>query len=327
MTENKAIPALTDRNILVTGGTGTFGQAFARRALDLGVRRLAIFSRGEAKQAAMRVAFGDDPRLRFLVGDVRDATRCLEVCRGVDTVIHAAALKRVEVCEQDPAEAVATNILGTLHLARAAVERGVRHAVFLSTDKACSPNTLYGSTKLTAERLWRGANAYGAGTGTRFACTRYGNVLGSTGSVVPLWQQQAAQGMPLTLTDAGMTRFWMRIEDAVELVLLALARMRGGEVFVPKIGRAWVTDLAEAVAPGAPRTVTGLRPGEKLHETLITEDEARTTYDDGECYVMEPEAVTWETRPPSSRPWVGPGFTYRSDRGSMLTPEDLRRML
>jgi UDP-N-acetylglucosamine 4,6-dehydratase len=312
---------------LITGGTGSFGQAFTRHLLTTDVARVAILSRDEAKQAAMRQAFGDDPRLRFFIGDVRDAVRVMDACRGVDVVVHAAATKRVETCEENPNEAVATNVLGTMHLARACIERGVGRAVFLSTDKAASPNTLYGATKQVAERLWLGANIYAAGAGTRFACTRYGNVLGSTGSVVPLWRGQVARGEPITITDAGMSRFWMRMADAVALVRLALAHMQGGEVFIPKVGRAWITDLAEAIAPGHPVTVVGLRPGEKIHETLITEDESRAARDAGTHYVIEPELVTWGQRTASRLPWVGPGFVYRSDRGEMLTVDQLKGMV
>lgn len=316
---------LDDASILVTGATGAFGMAFIRRCLTLGVRRVVAVSRSEAKQAAARVTLPDD-RLRWLIGDVRDVSRMLDACRGVDFVIHAAALKRVEVCEEDPREAVKTNIEGTQNVAWAARMQGVRRAVFLSTDKAASPNTLYGATKQTAERLWCGENVYAAGK-TLYAATRYGNVLGSTGSVVPLWQKQAAAGGPLTVTGLGMSRFWMTMDDAVDLVLLALDRMEGGETFVPKIGRAWITDLADAIAPGVPLVEVGIRPGEKLHETLITEDEARSAYDAGDCYILAPQAVTWESVTRAPLPWVGPGFTYRSDRGQMLTVDELKRMV
>lgn len=316
---------LDDASILVTGGSGAFGQAFVRRCLEMGAARVAIISRSEAKQAAMAAAF-NDPRLRFLIGDVRDLSRMTDACRHVDYVVHAAALKRVEVCEADPREAVKTNVDGTANVAFAARLQGVRRAVFLSTDKAAAPNTLYGATKQTAERLWCGENVYAAGK-TLYAATRYGNVLGSTGSVVPLWQKQAAAGGPLTVTGLGMSRFWMTMDDAVDLVLLALDRMEGGETFVPKIGRAWITDLADAIAPGVPLVEVGIRPGEKLHETLITEDEARSAYDAGSCYILEPQTATWRSGHAPARVWVGPGFTYRSDRGQMLTVEQLRRMI
>lgn len=316
------------RHILVTGGTGSFGRAFVRHVLDHGhPTSIRVLSRSESKQADMRAEFGDNARLRFLVGDVRDRDRVLDACRGVDTVIHAAALKRVDTAENDPIEAVRTNIDGTVSVARACVERGVEKAVFLSTDKASEPNTLYGGTKFVAERLWLASNVYSAGTVTRFSATRYGNVLGSTGSVVPLWRKQAS-GSEITVTDPAMGRFWMRMSDAVELVMLALTHMRGGEVFVPKIGAAPVGTLAQAVAPGCTFRVTGIRAGEKMQESLIGPDEARNAHDAGSCYIIEPATVTWATnRPGCPAPLVPPGFVYRSDTARSLSTEDLQEML
>lgn len=311
--------------VLVTGGTGSFGRAFVRYLLDAKhPGTIRVLSRSEAKQAEMRAEY-DDPRLRFLVGDVRDRDRMADACRGVDTVVHAAALKRVDTAEMDPVEFIRTNIDGTESVARACVERGVRKAVFLSTDKASEPNTLYGGTKFVAERLWLASNVYSAGTVTRFSATRYGNVIGSTGSVVPLWKAQATSG-EITVTEPGMTRFWMRLSDAVQLVMIALTHMRGGEVFVPKIGAASITTLAQAVAPGCTFRVTGIRPGEKLHESLIGADEARTAHDVGSCYIIEPATVTWATRQPTSAPLVPPGFTYRSDTARPLSTEELTEM-
>ena len=317
---------LTDAAVLITGGTGTFGQAFTRRALTLGVRRLAILSRDESKQATLS-ATSADPRLRWMIGDVRDPWRLRDACRGIDVLIHAAALKRVESAETNPTEALLTNTIGTNNVAYAAREAGVRQAVFLSTDKACAPNTLYGATKLTAERIWNAANVYGVGTGTRFASTRYGNVLGSTGSVVPFWRRQLAAREPLSITDLSMTRFWMTIDAAVDLVLLALTHMQGGETFIPKLGHSSLLDLVLAVAPGRRHVITGLRPGEKLHETLITEDEARHTVDAGTHYVIEPEAASWRGDPIVIHPAVAAGFQYRSDCGPHLTIAQLREML
>lgn len=339
------VDPLQGRAVLVTGGTGTFGQAFARRALAAGARKVVIVSRGEAKQAAMKAALPDE-RLRFLIGDVRDARRMAEAFRGIDVVVHAAALKRVETCEADPDEAIATNVLGTQHVARACIERGVQRAVFLSTDKAAAPNTLYGHTKATAERAWVAANVYAAGTPTRFAATRYGNVIGSTGSVLPLWRDQKARGVPLTLTDERATRFWMTIADAVDLVLLALREMRGGEVFVPKCKAAPILDLARAVAetevvtaplgervtfPYAPGHIcTGLRRGEKLHELLVSEDEAQDVLDHGTYFVIDPDR-TWENGPHPRWTYTaaddGPVGAYRSDAAPRWTVEELRRMI
>lgn len=311
--------------MFVSGGAGSFGQAFVRRSLDLGARRVVIFSRDEAKQAAMRDAFKDD-RLRFFVGDVRDRDRLVDACRGVDIVVHAAALKRVETCEADPGEAKRTNVDGTENVAYAARVNGVGRAVLLSTDKAAAPNTHYGASKLMAERLWNGSNVYSAGTTTKYATTRYGNVIGSRGSVVPLFKAQAITGT-LTITDANMTRFWMPMDAAVDLVLLALERMRGGEVFVPKIGASSVLSIATAIAPKAQLMETGIRPGEKLHETLITDDEARTTYDCGSHYVIEPSERTWGLVSPLNYPKVPPGFSYRSDTAESLTVEQIERLV
>lgn len=319
MTDPAAV--LTDRSLLITGGTGAFGLAFARRALEAGARRVALFARGEARQAEAKRLLTDD-RMRWLVGDVRSELRVMDALRGVELVVHAAALKRVEVCEADPAEAVMTNVVGTMHVARACIERGVARAVFLSTDKAAAPNTLYGSTKQTAERLWLGANVYSAGTATRFAATRYGNVLGSTGSVVPLWRQQAAAGRPLTITDPACSRFWMTMDQAVDLVLLALGAMEGGEVFVPKVGAARLPTLASAVAPGAPwEAHGGLRPGEKLHEMLISEDEARQAVDHGDHWRLLP----WERLLSSHRAPVS--WSYTSRNAPPLSVDALRRMI
>lgn len=327
---------LAGRSVLVTGGTGTFGQAFARRALDDGAARVAIVSRSESKQAAMREIL-TDARLRFFIGDVRDESRMLDALRGVQDVVHAAALKRVETCEADPREAVATNISGTLNVARACAERGVERAVFLSTDKAAAPHTLYGASKMAGERLWLASNVYAGGRSTRFAATRYGNVLGSTGSVVPQWRALLATAgfLKPTITDVHCTRFWMSLAGAVDLVCAALAAMRGGEVFIPKIGSAPLVDLYRAVVESmgiVPTddvpTVTGLRPGEKLHETLVSADEARHTHDAGACYIIEPETRSWGEVERIAWPLVPEGFTYQSDAPDhRLANADLRRMI
>lgn len=313
-------------NVLVTGGTGSFGKAFVRFLLDFDApASIRVLSRDEAKQAEMRSQF-NDPRLRFLVGDVRDRDRMADACRGVDTVIHAAAMKRVETCEADPWEAVRTNVHGTENVMRASLAAGVRRAVLLSTDKAVAPNTLYGFTKATAERLWVAGNVYAAGTGTRFSATRYGNVLGSTGSVVPVWRAQAATGA-VQVTEPSMTRFWMRMEHAVDLVWNAVLTMRGGEVFIPKIGASTITTLAQAIAPECRLEITGIRPGEKMHEALIGPDEVRHTFDAGGYYIVEPTTATWDHRPPLPHPQVGADFEYRSDTTRTLCTEELREMV
>lgn len=325
---------LTGRNVLVTGGSGSFGHAFIRRALDDGARRVVVFSRDELKQAQMRTLFGDDARLRFFVGDVRDRIRLRLAMQGVEDVVHAAAMKRIEVCEQDPSEAVATNVIGTENVAHVAIDCGVERAVFLSTDKAPAAHTLYGGTKFVAERLWVQSNVFAAGSPTKLSATRYGNVLGSRGSVLDLWRQQFRMRDPLTITDARATRFWMTIGQAVDLVTLALGRMVGGEIFVPKVPSAPILDLARAVVEGngtyAPGHIeTGLRPGERLHETLISSDEARDTADMRTHYLIEPTERTWRT----DKGWkpalaVPAGFSYRSDNNpEQYTVEQLRDLI
>jgi UDP-N-acetylglucosamine 4,6-dehydratase len=312
---------------LITGGTGSFGHAFTERLLEGGADRVAIFSRDELKQAEMRQRFSD-PRLRFMIGSVADRERVELAVRGVDYVVHAAAMKRIETCEQNPWEAVQTNVVGTREVAMAAIGSGVSKAVFLSTDKAAAPNTLYGATKLTAERLWTQSNVYAAGLETLLAATRYGNVIGSRGSVVPLFRKQAEAG-EVTITDPSMTRFWMRLSDAVDLVQLAFSEMRGGEVFVPKIPSASVATVADAtVGETVRRRVVGARPGEKLHETLISEDEAATAYEYGDHYRIEPDR-SWGDLPLSAPGCVFAGSpTYRSDTNpQQLDADGFREMI
>ena len=274
----------------------------------------------------MARAIGDD-RLRFLLGDVRDLERLRRAMEGADVVVHAAALKQVPACEYNPFEAVKTNILGTQNVAAACIDVDVSRAVALSTDKAVSPANLYGATKLCAEKLFVQANVYAGGRPTRLSCVRYGNVVGSRGSVVPLFREQSATGT-LTITDRRMTRFWITLDQAVEFVARSLDRMHGGEVFIPKIPSMRVTDLATAIAPGAEIRVTGIRPGEKLHEALITAEEARHTTDHGDCYVVEPEQPFWEERRASDGRPVGEGFSYASDSNDeWLDVDALRRLL
>lgn len=315
---------LTNRSVLVTGGTGSFGQAFVRHALDVGASRVAIVSHSEAKQADMKARLSD-ARLRFMVGDVRDRDRMVDACRGSELVVHAAALKRVEVGEADSIEFKRTNVDGSESVMRACIATNVSKAVLLSTDKAANPNTLYGTSKLMAERLWTLGNVYAAGTRTRFIATRYGNVLGSQGSVLPIWREQAKTGT-LTVTSPSMTRFWITMAQAIELVEIALREGRGGEVFIPKIPSSTVGCLARAVAPDAEQRVVGIRRGEKIHETLIGEDESPTTYDCGDHYRIEPDR-TWEYLPPLNFPKVPWGFSYRSDTNPYKLEEDEMRAL
>lgn len=323
---------MAGRSLLVTGATGSFGPAFLLAALASGVTRVVAFSRDELKQAHLAAEI-PDARMRWFIGDVRDANRLAWAMRGVDVVVHAAAMKRIEVCEANPAEAVRTNVLGTLNVAQAAILAGVEQAVFLSTDKAPNAATLYGATKLCAERLWVQSNVYAAGTGTRLSAVRYGNVIGSRGSVLELFRRQYALGVPLTLTDERMSRFWLTLTDAVQLVLTALRGMGGGEIFVPKAGSCSLLDFARAVVEGnglyAPgHVVTGLRATERMHETLIASDEAGRTYDAGTHFVIAPEAQSWGAVSSSPWPRVPDGFKYTSDGNpQQLSVADLQRMM
>src|SRR5512143_3945277 len=256
--------------ILITGGTGSFGKKFVEIALrDLSPRKIIVFSRDELKQHEMRAAGFDQPNLRYFIGDVRDRERLTRAMHGVDIVVHAAALKQVPACEYNPLEAIKTNIMGTSNVVEAALDTGVKKVLALSTDKAVNPVNLYGATKLAAEKLTIQSNAYAAGSATRYACTRYGNVVGSRGSVVPLFLKQRASGR-VTVTDERMTRFWLSLEQGVRFVISCIEQMEGGEVFVPKIPSTRVLDLARAIAPDAQVEIIGIRPGEKLHEVLIS---------------------------------------------------------
>ncbi|MGP8161775.1 MAG: UDP-N-acetylglucosamine 4,6-dehydratase (inverting) [Candidatus Dormibacteria bacterium] len=319
--------ALEGSTILITGGTGSFGQHFVRTALARwGPAAIRVYSRDELKQSEMAQSLHDD-RLRFFLGDVRDLGRLRRAVAGADIVIHAAALKQVPACEYNPFEAVQTNILGTQNVADACIDAGVRKAISLSTDKAVSPVNLYGATKLCAEKLFIQANVYSGSRPTRFSCVRYGNVVGSRGSVVPLFRDQVGRG-ELTVTDQRMTRFWISLDQAVEFVAGCLDTMRGGEVFVPKIPSMKVVDLAAAIAPGLPVRFTGIRPGEKLHELLLTAEEARRTLDAGYAYVVQPEHSFWDVAAVADAAPVAEDFVYSSDRNaSWLDVPALRKML
>jgi UDP-N-acetylglucosamine 4,6-dehydratase len=317
---------LSGRTVLLTGATGSFGHAFIGHALlrwpGLVIR---AYSRDELKQSELRAAFGDE-RVRYLIGDIRDQARLTRAAQGVDIIIHAAAMKQVPACEYNPFEAVNTNILGAQHVVDAAIDAGVRQVVALSTDKAVNPVNLYGATKLCMEKIVVQGNAYAARSGTRLACVRYGNVAGSRGSVIPLFLHQRPKGR-LTITDERMTRFWITLDEAVGLVTHALGAMRGGEIFIPKIPSVRVTDLAEAIAPEAEHVVVGARPGEKLHETLLTSDEARHSVDAGETYVVLPEHPWWPTDGITGSP-LPDGFAYTSDANDRwLGPRELARAL
>jgi len=300
--------------VLVTGGTGSFGKKFIRVMLDeYHPSKIIVFSRDELKQHEMRVAGYDHPNLRYFLGDIRDKERCMRAFEGVDVVIHAAALKQVPACEYNPMEAIKTNILGSSNVIDASINVGVGRVVALSTDKAVNPVNLYGATKLAAEKLFVQSNAYAGGRSVRFACVRYGNVVGSRGSVVPVFLKQRESGK-VTVTDDRMTRFWISLEQGVRFVISAAENMYGGEVFVPKIPSMKVVDLAQAIAPEAEVKIIGIRPGEKLHEVLISEDEARQTVEMDDMFVVQPAESLW-----FGREWekkgklLADGFHYASN--------------
>jgi UDP-N-acetylglucosamine 4,6-dehydratase len=279
--------------VLITGGTGSFGKKLTRIMLDeYNPSKIIVFSRDELKQHEMRSAGYDAPNLRYFIGDVRDLDRLRRAFEGVDIVVHAAALKQVPACEYNPMEAIKTNILGSSNVIDAALDAGVERVIALSTDKAVNPINLYGATKLAAEKLFIQSNSYAGGRKTRFACVRYGNVVGSRGSVVPVFLRQRDNG-EVTITDDRMTRFWISLDQGVRFVIRCAEQMHGGEVFVPKIPSMSIIDLAKSIAPDAKVNVIGIRPGEKLHEVLISEDEARTTVELDDMYVVQPAEALW----------------------------------
>lgn len=312
--------------LLVTGSTGSFGRKFAEIVLqEYTPKKLIIFSRGEVKQHEMQQAGLDNSKLRYFIGDVRDLPRLRRAMSGVDIVVHAAAMKQVPACEYNPFEAVKTNILGAKNVIDAAIECGVQKVLALSTDKAVEPVNLYGATKLVAEKLFIQGNVYSGKDGTRFSCIRYGNVIGSRGSVIPLFQKQQKRGA-VTVTDERMTRFWLTLEHSVRFSLLCLEQMQGGEIFVPKIPSMRLLDIAKAVVPECKIKTMGIRPGEKLHEVLVSRNESSHTLEQDDMYVICP------VRPLAGRTWAGrslpEGFEFASDRNpQQLTIEELREMI
>lgn len=318
---------LDDKSILVTGGTGSFGRELVATVLrETKVRRVVVFSRDELKQYEMRQLFPGEDRLRFFIGDVREVNRLRRAFDAVDVVVHAAALKHIDAAEYNPIEAVRTNIYGAENVVDAAIDSGVKHVMALSTDKASSPINLYGATKLVSDKLFVAGNAYAGGKATRMSVVRYGNVMGSRGSVVPHFQKLAAAGK-LPITDTRMSRFWITLDQGVRFVRDCLAQMHGGEVFVPKLPSMKIVDLARAIAPGAEIEVIGVRPGEKLHEEMISETDARHTLDMGKHYVIEPEMEWWGNDRLQGQK-LPEGFSYCSDTNDWwLSPEELRVML
>ena len=320
---------LADKSVLVTGGTGSFGKAFIRRLLsDFEPRRVVVFSRDELKQYEFRQELGDDPRLRWFIGDVRDRARLEQAFNGVEVVVHAAAMKQVDTAEYNPFECIATNVLGAENVINAAIGCGVDRVIALSTDKASSPANLYGASKLCSDKLFVAGNHYVGGSATRFSVVRYGNVVGSRGSVVPLFRQLAESGT-LPITDDRMTRFWITLPQAVQFVVDSFDRMQGGEIFVPRIPSTTIVDLATAIAPEAEQQIIGIRPGEKLHEEMISANDAHRTVSSDTSYVILPTLSEW-TAPPSmtdAQP-VPDGFAYQSDSNDwFLSVEEIRDLL
>jgi UDP-N-acetylglucosamine 4,6-dehydratase (inverting) len=315
-----------EKTILVTGGTGSFGKKFAEILLkDYGVKALRVFSRDELKQHEMNLQFRDD-RIRYFIGDVRDRDRLYRAMKHVDVVVHAAALKQVPAAEYNPLEAIKTNIMGAANVIDAAIDNEVPKVMFISTDKAVHPVNLYGATKLVAEKLCVQANSYASGV-TKFSCVRYGNVVGSRGSVIPLFMQQRKHGT-VTITDDRMTRYWLTLDQGVKLVINSIEKMEGGEVFIPKIPSMQLMDIVKTIAPDANVKNIGIRPGEKLHEQLITPEESPRTKEFDTHYIIEPEHHFWCVDNHKDGKLVEAGFEYRSNTNTWwLTPEDLKECI
>jgi UDP-N-acetylglucosamine 4,6-dehydratase len=317
------------KTVLVTGGTGSFGKHFIKTLLTKSApKRVVVYSRDELKQYEMQQLFRGESRLRFFLGDVRDMPRLQRALHGVNLVVHAAALKQVPAAEYNPFEAVKTNIHGAQNIIEACIDQNVEKVIALSTDKASSPINLYGATKLVSDKLFVSGNAYAGGKRTRFAVVRYGNVVGSRGSVVPLFKQMLAEGATeLPITDERMTRFWITLDQGVSFVMQNLEHMWGGEIFVPKIPSMKMTDLARAMSPSAKIRVIGIRPGEKLHEEMINVNDARHTRDLGDRYAIIPDLEWFPSHDFGGKP-VDENFAYTSDaNSSWLTLDELRAMI
>ncbi len=323
---------LNGKNIIITGGTGSFGKKFTRFILDnYKPNKLIIFSRDELKQFDMQAEFSTEkyPCLRYFIGDVRDKDRLYRAFDGVDIVIHAAALKQVPAAEYNPIEAIKTNINGAINVIDAALDKSIEKVIALSTDKAANPINLYGATKLCSDKLFVSANSYSGQKNTHFAVVRYGNVVGSRGSVVPFFQKMKDTGI-LPITDARMTRFWITLEQAVRFIIDSLERMHGGEIFVPKIPSLNIMDLAKAIAPNCEYKFVGIRAGEKLHEIMIPEDDARRTLEFDNFFVIQPEHHFWEIENTNYQhgKTCPDGFKYSSDTNTQwLSIEALQKMI
>ncbi len=322
--------SLDGKVILVTGGTGSFGMKFTEVVLkDYKPKKLIIFSRDELKQHEMRQLYPDtgDSPMRYFIGDVRDKDRLHRAFNGVDIVVHAAALKQVPACEYNPFEAVQTNVIGAKNVIDAAIDQGVKKVMAISTDKAVNPINLYGATKLCAEKIFVQASSYSGERGPRFGCARYGNVVGSRGSVIPVFLEQRRRGA-IEVTDPRMTRFWITLEQGVKFVIRCIEQMRGGEIFVPKVPSMNIMDLAKAIAPDCEVRYIGIRPGEKLHEVLISEDEARHAVEFDDMYIIQPMHL-WGRKDlwPRANP-LPESFRFTSDTNkSWLSIEELRALV
>jgi UDP-N-acetylglucosamine 4,6-dehydratase len=317
-----------DESILITGATGSLGNALVETLLESSnARRIIVFSRDELKQHEMRIKFSNNSRLRWFLGDIRDLQRLKLAFKGVDSVVHAAALKQVDAGEYNPMEFVKTNVIGTQNVIDAAISENVKKVIGLSTDKASSPVNLYGATKLTGDKLLISANSYSKPQGTVFSVVRYGNVLGSRGSVISFFRSFAEMGKPIPITDLRMTRFAITINQAVDFVLNNLQEMQGGELYVPKLPSIKIVDLIQAIAPDTGLVTIGIRPGEKLHEEMISMDDSRRALDLGRKYVVSPVIASWGFVLPEGKQ-LEEGFSYQSNSNDKwLNVEEIRELL
>lgn len=335
MTDTQFQPMdLTRKCVFVTGGTGSFGQQFIHRLIkEDQASRIVIYSRCEQRQYQMAQVpeFRDHPKLRFMIGDVRDLQRLEMATRGVDIIIHASAMKHVPIAEYNPMECVKTNIDGAQNVVHAAIANGVQKVIALSTDKACSPINLYGATKLASDKIIVAANNLSGASKTRFSVVRYGNVVNSNGSVLPFFRKLLEEKTDhLPITDDRMTRFWITLDQGVDFVMTCLDVMSGGEIFIPKIPSMKITELARAMAPDLPQKIVGIRPGEKLHEAMITVDDARMVYDMGDRYAIEPPFAWWDRETYKSKGFkrVDESFSYTSDQNDhWLSSDELLSMI
>lgn len=319
--------SLENKTILVTGGAGSFGQKFVEMILkDHNPKSVRIYDNRELASVEMERSLGDK-RLRFLLGDIRDRDRLFRAFNGVDVVVHAAALKHVPICEYNPIEAIRTNVDGSVNVIDAAINMGVEKVILISTDKAVQPVNLYGATKMVAEKLFVQGNSYAGGKKTMLSVARYGNVVGSSGSVVPLFKEQGKNGS-ITITDEKMTRFWITLEQGVNFVIKSIDAMKGGEIFVPKIPSMKITDLAEVVAPGVIKKIIGMRPGEKLHEVLLTMEESKNTKEFDTHFIIEPEFPFWNRQNHQAGRLLSTSFSYSSDNNTQwLTKEEIKHLI